>query len=165
MKKRRLLLILLGFVAVTALAVLIWPRKREPEYDGVPTSVWLEKTAPREDFARAIKCIGTNGLPVLVRSVDFQMPYWRYWLRCKIAPKLPKAVVGNCPVQSLLGEKALHRANAAVLAFEILGRDALPALDDLRQIADRSGPSSFAGHAILTLTLSKSGDFDEGRSR
>ena len=155
MKRRRILLPLLGSVAAITLAVFIWPRERQPEYNGVPLQAWLESSAPREDFVRAIKHIGTNGLPILVRSVDYKLPWWRFWLSYKVAPKLPKG-----PVRSLLSDKPLQRANAAVLAFEILGRDAQPALEDLRRIAGSSDPSTFPGHAILTLTMSKPVDLD-----
>ena len=155
MKKRRILIIISGCLAAALIGPLLSPREREPEYNGVPLSAWLERATPREDFIRAIKHIGTNGLPILVRSVDYKLPWWRFWLSYKIAPQLPKG-----PLRSLLSDKPLQRANAALLAFEILGRDARPALEDLRRIAGSSDPSTFAGHAILTLTSSMPGDFD-----
>jgi hypothetical protein len=162
MKRRRTFLMLLGSVAAVTLPILLWPREPEPEYNGVPLSTWLDRggRAYNADFAKAIKRIGTNGIPILIRSLDYHIPRWQFWLRCRIAPKLPKAIVSKPPVQWLLEDKALRRANAAVVAFEILGPDALPALDDLRRIAGSSDPSSFAGHVILNLTLSKPVDFD-----
>src|SRR5580765_1901178 len=98
MKRRRILLLLLGSVAAITLAFLIWPREREPEYDGVPLSGWLnakenfsasihgipDKALPYPNYPvdgskseSAIRHIGTNALPFLVRWIQYKMPLWR----------------------------------------------------------------------------------------
>jgi hypothetical protein len=155
MKRRRLLLILLASVASITLASFIWPREREPEYDGISLSTWLDRTRGRrydDEFTQAVNHMGTNALPVLLRSVDYQMPPWKIWLRRKIAPRLPAVVMGSCPVQWLIDEKALRRADAATVAFGILGSRATPALDDLRRIASKH-PMGFARAALSQITL------------
>jgi hypothetical protein len=44
--------------------VLLRPREREPEYNGVPLSKWLEQYKLRDaEFARAIRHMGSNALP------------------------------------------------------------------------------------------------------
>jgi len=171
MKRRRLLLILLASVASITLAFFIWPREREPEYNGVPLSKWLERAGRgrTEGFAEAIKLIGTNALPGLVRAVDYRPSRWRYWLFFKYSRLVPKSSNTRF-AKWLLDENRIFRAEGAVAAFGILGRDALPSLGDLQRIATRrSSPSSpaspYALSVILTLTYSNPGDFDEGRSR
>jgi len=161
-KRRRLFIIISASIFAVILAVTLWPREREPEYNGIPLSTWLERGGRNCDaqFITAIKRTGTNGLPFLLRAVDYKMSRWKYCLRCKIAPKLPKTVVNKGPVQWLLDEPALCRANGAVFAFDILGPDALPALDDLKRISNIYGPASPACRAIFAVTASKPGDFD-----
>jgi hypothetical protein len=151
-KRRLLLLFPLGCVASIILAFLLWPREREPEYNGVPLNKWLERNVGWNDveFTRAIMHMGTNALPMLVRSVDLQMPRWRVWLRCRVAPKLPKKAADSRLVQWLTGDLAIRRARGALNAFGILGRRADPALNDLRRIA-HNDRMSFAGQAILRI--------------
>src|SRR5262245_48687478 len=120
MKRRRILLLLLGSVVAVALAILFWPREREPEYNGVSLSAWLDRTRGRrfdDEFAKAIDHIGTNALPILLRSVGYQIPRWKFWLRSRVAQKLPAVIVGSRPIQWLLDDTALRRADAAVIAF------------------------------------------------
>jgi hypothetical protein len=162
-KRRRLFIIISASIAAVILGFVVWPREREPEYNGIPLSTWLERGGRNyydTQFITAIKHTGTNGLPILVRSVDYRISRWRLWFADKIGPKLPIAVMNKGPVQWLLDEPALRRAHAAVVAFEILGPDASPALDDLKRIANKSDPSSFAGRALFAMTASKPGDFD-----
>jgi len=161
MKRRRILLILLGCVASITLAVLVWPREREPEYNGIALSTWLERAGRlrTEGFPEAIKHIGTNALPHLVRAVGYQPPRWRYWL-ARQPPTFSNSRLANW----LLDDKRIFRAEGAVAAFGILNRDALPALGELQRIAaKRSSP--YAISVIMILTSSNPGDFDQIRRR
>jgi hypothetical protein len=165
-KKRCVLIIISGCLAAAVIVFLLWPRAREPEpeYNGIALSAWLERAGQpfnhqfEAEFAKAIRDMGTNALPYLVRAVDFHPSGWRLSLGIKIS-KLSRAAWVNRFASWVLDEKGFKRAEAAVVAFGILGRDALPALDDLRRIASKSGPSSPAGRAILTLMVLNPGDF------
>jgi hypothetical protein len=88
MKRRRLLRILLASVASIMLAYLVWPREREPEYNGAALSTWLARcgsTNQSESLAAvaAIRHIGTNALPFLIRWIQYE-PGWKDSLGRKI---------------------------------------------------------------------------------
>lgn len=159
MKRRRIYLIILTCVASITLALLVWPREREPEPEdnGASLSEWLDRAYSRQydvEFPKAIEHMGTNALPVLVRCVDYQMPSWKLW-RCEIAQRLPAVFKRSRPVQWLLGDKASRRANAAIVAFQILGSRATPALNDLRRLESKH-PMSFATEAIYYINVNSS---------
>jgi hypothetical protein len=152
MKRRRLFIIIVASLFAVVLAVILWPSEREPEYNGVALSTWLERAGrgPTEEFADAVKHISTNGLPCLVRAVEYQPPRRAYWLAVKVS-RLPPSLSNSRFANWLLDDKRLLRAQGAVVAFGILQRDALPALADLQRIANtRSSP--YAIHAIMALT-------------
>jgi hypothetical protein len=130
MKRRRLLLILLGSVASITLAILLWLREREPEFNGIPLSTWLERgSSPNYDeFARAIRHMGTNALPFLIRAAKYEEPRWRTWIG-RTTSKWPAGALNSRVGQWLLGVD-----RSPVIAFGILGADADPALDELRRI-------------------------------
>jgi hypothetical protein len=161
-KRRRLIVLPLGCVAAIILAFLIWPREAEPEYNGVPLNKWLDgnPTLSGVGFTEAINHMGTNALPMLVRAVDLQIPRWKVWLRCSVAPKLPKKIGDSRLVHWMTGEIAMRRALGALDAFGILGRRAAPALNDLRRIA-KNQPNSLAGQAIFTIMADMPADFNE----
>jgi hypothetical protein len=167
-KRRRLLLILLGCVATITLTFLIWPRAREPVYNGVPLTAWLERGnfgTNQVEFTKAIDHIGTNALPILLRAVDCDMPKWpawKVWLNFKLLPNLPRPISDSRFVKRLVDDKAAFRAGSAAQAFGILGSRANPALDSLRRIAGKrpmslsesmllSTPPTYAGQAIANI--------------
>src|SRR5690242_353582 len=92
-RNRRLLLILFGCIACFTVTFLVWPREREPKYNGIALSDWLEgagrlmRTRPRpakpvhswseatgSEFNTAIRHMGTNALPGLLLAVQYQTP-------------------------------------------------------------------------------------------
>ena len=165
MKRRRLLFILLGCICSIILAVLLWPREREPEYNGVPLTKWLDLGAGiyaghSDEFDKAVKALGTNALPTLVRSVDYQIPRWKLWLYCKVVSRTRPFLLNNPPVKWLLDDKMARRGQAAAIAFGILGTRASPALDDLRRIASKR-PMGYASYALSNITSSIPADFNE----
>jgi len=141
MERRRLLLILLGCVASIVLASFFWPREREPEYNGVPLSAWLkgyefhsmppEMPEPPPKTVSAIRHIGTNALPFLVRWIQYDEPRWRYSVN-RVASKLPPALLYGRAGRWLLADRAQDRAKRAVVGFAFLGTNATPALPELK---------------------------------
>jgi hypothetical protein len=92
----------------------------------------------------AIRHIGTNALPFLVRWVAYEPPAWKNRLS-KIATKLSKGVTGSPFFISLMSENSFaeSRADGAVEAFYVLGKEAIPAVKQLTQIeANRRAPSA-----------------------
>lgn len=153
-RRRRLLFILLGCVAAITLAIFLWPREREPEYKGVPLSAWLERGLRDPDFAPALKHMGTNALPFLIRTLKYEEPRCRTWLR-NTTSNWPRWLVHNQFGNWLLGyTQSVYEAGTPI-AFGILGPDADPALDELGRIArDSKNPakSTRAGVCILFIT-------------
>src|SRR5262245_47282072 len=88
--KRRALLAAMATLLAVGLAVLVWPREQEPSYGGRALSEWLavyargqnaaatdSETRESERAATAVRAIGTNAVPILLRWMDFKMPPWR----------------------------------------------------------------------------------------
>lgn len=171
MKRRRLLLILLGCVASITLAIVLWPREPEPQYNGVSLSTWLKRyNSSREqaEASEAIRHIGTNALPYLVKWIQYETPGWRYSVE-RATMKLPSAVQDNRCVQWLLLNRAEYRAGLAINGFEILGPEAKPAWADLYRLSNNNKSAETARRAWICManvaTHSPPGDFDRDRAR
>lgn len=134
MKRKRLAIIIFSFLAAVIVGTLLWPREREPEYNGFPLSTYLDRAhgSADRDLTQAIRHMGTNALPFLVRAAKYEQPRWRSWLY-RTASNWPR--VYNSRFGSwLLRDAPARRAGSSVIAFGILGADADPALDELRRI-------------------------------
>ena len=83
------MVVLAGIVAAVVVAV-VWPREREPEYKGKRLSEWLTLWEPnyvpggglgdknrRVEAQMAVRHIGTNALPWLLRWVRYEQPAWK----------------------------------------------------------------------------------------
>jgi hypothetical protein len=145
--------------------LLLWPREREPEYNGVTLSAWLQHYKARNDtletFA-AIRHIGTNGFPFLLRWIQYERPGWRKFLYSAVS-KLPRPLSGSRMVKWLLRDKAEERANSAVDGFEILGLGADPVRSELQRLAANSSARETQNRAIQCLIIMAHippGDFD-----
>jgi hypothetical protein len=145
MRRRRIFLILSGCLAAVTLAIFIWPGAREPEYNGVPLSKWLERygAAYGEDEparpAGAILQIGTNALPFLLRWIQYEAPGWRKQLD-RLYASLPVSIQNIRLLRALLYDGAERRAELSVRAFSILGSKASSAADDLLRLALAENP-------------------------
>lgn len=123
MKRRRILLILIGSVAAVTLAIFIWPRDREPEYDGVSLSQWLQRYKDNKPQAtEAIQHIGTNAFPFLLHWIQYEKPSWRNFLN-HLHSRLPSSVQNSRALHWLLYNKAERCADLSVEAFWILRSD------------------------------------------
>jgi hypothetical protein len=147
MRPRRIIIGVGCVVSFTLALMLLRPHDREPQYNGVPLATWLEKYHWRDpEFSRAIKHMGTNAVPFLIQSVQYEEPGWRTWL-AHTSSKWPAGALNSGPARWLLGEKAVARAGASVFAFGILGPDADPALGELRRIQQTSKDASTSERA------------------
>ena len=158
----RLLLILSGCVASMILALLIWPGEREPEYNGVPLSAWLkgyefhsmppEMPEPPPKTVSALRHIGTNALPFLVRWIQYDEPRWRYSVY-QVAWKLPPALRYSRAGRWLLADRAQDRAKRAVAGFAFLGTNATPALPELKRLAKKPSKGARQYRAELAVMV------------
>jgi len=169
MKRRRLFVIIFGCLAAVIVVLLLWPREREPEYNGVALSGWLVRcgsTNQAECLAAvaAIRHIGTNALPFLLRWIQYE-PGWRDSLGRKI---LGWPVLGSRrDVQRLIWNMTQYRAITAVNGFRILGSDANPALPELQRLADnpKAPETAIRATQCLILMTQRFPDFDDLRFR
>src|SRR5262249_55755722 len=155
-------LLLTGCALVALLIVLLWPREPEPGYQGKSLSQWLTQyqdqfhidgymdTPELHEAQQAVKHIGTNALPCLLKWIDYQVPPWRYQLFAS-ATKL-RIFRSKLAVRKLLGEGEF-RSGLACIGFEILGPEARQVMPELvtlmntRERPDASRKATFAlGH-------------------
>jgi hypothetical protein len=138
--KRRRIIVILGALVVGVAAVAFWPGEKEPEYQGKKLSQWLEPAlkgyrnekewaldAEKALGAAAVRQIGTNALPYLLKSIRYEPPAWR---------RNPPQVIFKLPFHAyrLFMDAAEPRAVTAVWGFEILGTEARTAVPELTRI-------------------------------
>jgi hypothetical protein len=80
--KRRRIIVLVCACVVVGVAFVVWPRERQPEYQGKKLSEWLlECSAPspstRVEARKAVKEIGTNAVPWLLEWLRYEEPAWK----------------------------------------------------------------------------------------
>jgi hypothetical protein len=119
------------FVLVGIGVVAFWPGEREPEYNGKKLSEWLalQNDHPAE-VTEAVRAIGTNGLPVLIRWAEYQVPGWRNRLH-RLYAKFPRPLYHSFVASCLANQKEQMRAFNSVFAFSKLGGDASAAAPEL----------------------------------
>lgn len=158
MRWRRLLIILAVCAAAIALVLALIPR--EPRYDGRALSEWIRDSAPRPSpepettrAVAAVRHIGTNGLPWLIKWISYQSPPgWKLKL-IAASEKLPGWIRAGIVTQ-LLGERSYEtRRRLALDGFLILGPAASPAVPDLLQMTDSTSSSSPATGALESIGL------------
>ena len=127
-------LILVACAVVGLVVATFWPAEKEPEYQGKKLSEWIIAytllSDPNTPAANALRHIGTNALPLLVKWVGFQNPAWRSNLLAAYA-KLPVPLQNSSAKNWLTQDAKETRAWAATGAFRIIGRDALSAVSSL----------------------------------
>ena len=117
---------LVAILAIVMIPLLIGPRVPDPHYQNKPLSAWLKDLGGgnREKQTRAeeaIRNIGTNALPMLLKELRAQDPLgWQVWHR--ILPRKAYTV-------------AADRIHPADRALRVLGPEAEAALPALLQIA------------------------------
>jgi hypothetical protein len=143
--KRRSIILICSAIAVTfaSLALAFWPGEREPKYQGKKLSEWVQQardadfdSSKQQNAAQAreaIRSIGTNALPSLLKWVDYAPAPWK--LKASgLAKKLPFSDAGD-DLRKWLTAKDEKRFIVAIKAFEILGTLAEPAIPRLKEIS------------------------------
>jgi hypothetical protein len=158
MKRRRILRYLLCLVAALALAIFIWPREREPEYNGATLSTWLGRVSTSTnqiqllEASNAVRHIGTNALPFLIRWIQHE-PGWRDAVGQRI---LQWPLFRNSrDVQQLIRNMTGYRADCAVPGFQVLGYEATSAIPELTRLSEdtRAPETMRRATDCLILTL------------
>ena len=131
------------FVGAVA-AVVVVPGEKEPEYQGKKLSAWLDaycstNATPvlRDEASAAVRAIGTNGVPWLLRWMRFEHRSW--------PPELTRFFLRG------QNGRGAWRAYLAVNGFGILGREANGAVPELRRMVRNSSEPIAALNAAWCL--------------
>jgi hypothetical protein len=165
-KRKRLLLTLSGCIAAIALAFLVWPREREPEYKGLPLSTWLCRcgTSDNAEAREVFGQFGTNALPFLIRWIQYETPGWRNQLNRAVSA-MPTFIQNSRPMLWLASDSAELRAQLAPFAISLLGSNAQTAIPELRWIAATSKVTDVSNRALYSISCiqvrARAGDFPQ----
>jgi hypothetical protein len=157
--RRSRILIILAVVCVLAGigVVALWPREREPEYNGKKLSEWLEISASRKYNDRwpqaedAVRHIGTNALPWLSKWMSYESPKWKdqmaRWKVWNILPRQLYRLVYNADFQTIW----------AAEGFRILAPTSEQVSDELARLANRWPKPSSTRAFVTALNLGPAG--------
>jgi len=154
-RNRRVYLLMIAIaVLVGVLAVIVEPEpEREPEYGGRKLSEWVLKlpgnASPHGNSAaeEAIRHVGTNSLPYLLKWITYEPRPWRlklYETLGKLFRKDPNA---------LFQDKRMLLAAGAAQAFGALGAKAEPAMSEVGRMAHEGKgglPTAYAAFAFYS---------------
>ena len=148
--------------ALAVAAVAFWPEPKEPEYNGKKLSEWLhdeplfvpiqgrQRAWMKTQSAEAVRHIGTNALPFLVKWIRYERPAWKD--KASVAyKKLPRALVITSLDSWLTCGKAEMRADAAMACFQFLGQDAAPTVPELIGMLKVSKAPATSQRAVFCL--------------
>jgi len=137
MRKRRVYLILAVMgVVLAGLLVAVFSREREPVYGGKRLSEWVEaewldRMVPIEAATNAIRHIGCQGVPFLLRWIKYESPAWKQKLIAAVN-QITSRVNSSW---KLSDEKAICRGDDAMMALIALGPEAADAIPALARLA------------------------------
>jgi hypothetical protein len=137
---------------------LLWTGQKEPEYQGRKLSEWLilsrrgaiaSMNSPSPEVAEnAVRQIGTNGLPCLLRWLQHRNPTWRERLWERVAPVAIRVVGRPATFRFILNLD--YQQEMAQWGFEILGEDAQSAVPELERVLNSH--RDYSGNAIRALS-------------
>jgi len=147
LKHRKLLMAIGCTVAAGGLLGLLRPGEREPMYQGRSASGWFTvyyksdrtgSNAQREIAVTAIKAMGTNAFPVLLRQIEYEIPSWCDTVGRRWPAGVAKRLLGSSLVRATVVRK-LERAEAARTLLVQLGTNAVSTVPKLTiMIQDRN---------------------------
>ena len=127
-------------------------REREPYYRGKSLSQWINVYlssyggSPEENEAEeAVRAIGTNGIPFLIRCIGYETPPWKRQFHWMV-----NGTIGHIKPSWILTDDMKDKQMYAVMAFVILESSAEPAVPALNEILNTGGEfSSFLATKAL----------------
>jgi hypothetical protein len=125
---RRVVVVVVSALVAVALAFLLWGSEREPRFQGKTLSAWLLEgawkpiglTGAQEE---AVRCMGTNALPFLVKWVQYVTPPWRVRLTMNA-----RRLVGRD--WTVFRDDGVERARLSLACLQRLGPDVGPAMPE-----------------------------------
>jgi hypothetical protein len=157
-KRRKWLLVLAG--AGLAASLIAWlTREREPMYQGWTLSQWItpEKghnpgDALRAEAREAVRHIGTNAFPHLIRWLGYEGPPSRVRpILITALRKLPETLLPDSVDQWMHMAPEDRRAMCACAAFNALGDEARTAIPQLTQLMNNAQARDGSVRAVFAL--------------
>jgi len=152
-RKRWIYLLLIAIVVLIGAFVVVVMPVREPGYGGRRLSEWLAYAS--HPYSRshpdviqteeAIRKIGTNALPYLVRWVQYERPAWKSNVYLLLRKLLSKPSIG------VRDDRQTIRAEACVIGFRALGSEGKAAIEELSQIMNDPKSERSAQRAASAL--------------
>lgn len=137
-------------IAALGLIAIFAHVSREPSYAGHPLSHWLLLTYqtnwdaaigspvnPKEQAADAVRHIGTNALPSLMRWIHYKEPAWStplYMRLIAISNQRHRPWIARA-ARPWLPCRPERKDTMAMIGFKILGMNAEPALPELLNLS------------------------------
>ena len=156
-RKRRILLLFLGCAILATALSLALTQEQQPTARGHPLSYWVERDygwsyhlttpAEREEATLAIRELGTNALPLLLKWMEYEPSRWKLTV-LEIASRLPTWVPGR---KLLSADAADVRAKATPQVFRTLGATAAPAVPELEARAQDTRSKTTSRYAFISL--------------
>lgn len=148
MRKRWTIWAAAGCALAAVIATLTFRTEREPEYGGRKLTEWLklylqspDRFTDGREAAEAVRHIGTNALPWLLRWADYEPPGWRMTVGTNAPALARRSGVFRSAYLWLLNRPAEDLNWLARIGFEILGQQARPALPEVqRRMVDWGKP-------------------------
>lgn len=156
MTRGKKLLLLLAFALVVGIVAWQYNRKKEPSYQGRTLSRWLEAYGTDDKEARraaseAVRHIGANALPFLIRQINYERTYGR---PPSAGKKILHTLMHSFGMDDQWEEITVGGENSvqkATLAFAALGTNAAPAIPFLMSLATNTARPGAADHAAVAL--------------
>ncbi len=157
MRKRWKGLAFLAIFALAVLALLFFRSAKEPSCHGILLSEWIaiynqHDPGFRLEAKEALSEIGTNALPYLIKWIGYEPPKWKTFLGRERDPGFDIGAPKRWIPRSLTDHPGRERAGEAMVAFEILGPSASPAIPHLLTLA-KSANEEQSKLATISLGL------------
>ena len=153
MRKGKVYLLLLAGAVLAPVLVVVFSREREPEYGGKRLSEWVMELSPDASYEggseseRAIRHIGTNAFPYLLRWINYEQPAWR----TKLSDFANDPITGKAKLSWMLNDRQEELRYLAARAFFELGRGAEGVIPFLTQTLNNTNALASAQYAALVL--------------
>jgi hypothetical protein len=138
--------------AAAVSVVAIWPGEKEPEYQGKKLNQWigLMKPHPRfpgasyldlrgratvEGMNEAVRHMGTNAVPCLVRWIGYETPGWKRRVS-QSCTNLPAFIANSRFGRWLHEDRKAYRADSAERILCSYGPEILPWVSELSRIEE-----------------------------
>jgi hypothetical protein len=156
MRRRRVVLLLLGCLLLGAVVLSIRPKSHEPIYQGKRLSQWLilfvdATIAGQLEASNAVCAIGTNALPWLMNRIQHEASPSRWVKWVALGRKLPGRMGRS--LNAWLANDLDFQMQLTQTGFRLLGPAARSAIPELSQTLRGSDPNASARAAAVMRYL------------